>query len=78
MDDSFSEQKTRDLQGILLRMLQLIRPGLITELCDGGSTWGTSGQCKGDGALAMEALDDEESAREGGKPEPGHWLVTGP
>ena len=38
----------------------------------------TAGQCKGNGALTMGALDDGEFAREGGRPEPEHRLVTGP
>ena len=78
MDASFSEQEARDPRGILLRILQVIHPGLITELCTGGSTREMDRRCAGSGTLTMEALNNGVSVRKGGKPKPGHWLVTGP
>ena len=78
MDASFSKQGAWDLRGILLRIMQIVLPGLITELCDEGSTQEMDGRCAGSGTLAMEVLNDGVSSRERGKPEPGHRLVTGP
>ena len=78
MDDSFSAQGARDPRGIVLRILQFIRPVLITELCGGGSTRGMDGWGAGGGVLAAEELDDMVSTKEGGKPEPMHRLATGP
>ena len=82
MDDSFSEQGARDPRGILLRILHLIGPGLITELFDGKLTrevegWDVGGLEIGS-ELTVGELGDVISTMEGGNPEPGHQLVTGP